>query len=175
MRKFFKAGLLLAGLLVMLTGCAKGNSGQAEVEVSDILAKIKEAYGENYLPDTELDEAMLGQMFNLDLSLVEAYAAEMPMISNHPDRVVIVKAKEGKGREVEEQLKAARKVLVEDSFQYPANMPKVESSQVVREGDYVGFLLVGAVNENWDASEEEQLTFAQEETQKAVDAFQSFF
>lgn len=175
MKRFLVQGIAFVMFVLALAGCARGNSGQAEVEVSDILAKIQEAYGENYLPDTEVDEAMLGQLFNLDMSLVEAYVAEMPMISNHPDRVVVIKAKEGKGSEVEEQLTAARKILVEDSFQYPANMPKVQSSQVVRNGDYVAFLLVGAINENLDASEEDQLAFAQEETQKAVDAFESFF
>ena len=168
-------GALLIGMLFVLAGCAGGNKGQAEVDVSDILTAVQEAYGEDYLPDTDLDESMFSDRYGIDLTHVEAYVAQMPMISAHPDQVVIVKAKEGKGEEIETQLKSVQKVLQEDSFQYPANMPKVNASQVVRNGDYVAFLLVGAVNEDLDSSEEDQLAFAKEQTQKAVDAFHSFF
>lgn len=168
-------GVLLFCVLFLLAGCAGGNKGQAEVDVSDILSAVQEAYGEDYLPNAELDENMLSDRYGIDLTMVEAYAAEMPMISFHPDQVVIIKAKEGKGEEIEEKLKSAQKTLIEDSFQYPANLPKVNASQVVREGDYVAFLLVGAVNEDLDSSEEDQLAFAKEQTQKAVDAFESFF
>lgn len=160
---------------LLLGGCGKKETVQKDVNLDDIMAKIREAYGENYLPNMELDSAMLEEQMGLDTSLMEQVKAEMPMIGFHPDRVIVVKAQEGKGEEVEAQLNAYRDVLVEDSFQYPANLAKTEASQVVRQGDYVAFLLVGAPNENMDASEEEQLKFAQEETQKAVDAFNSFF
>ena len=42
-------------------------------------------------------------------------------------------------------------------------------------GDYAAFLLVGAVDENMDASQEEAVKFAQKEVQKAVDAFYLMF
>ena len=169
-------GMLLCCLFV-LAGCGKSATEEAAVNVdlNEVMTKIREAYGENYLPNAAIDNQTLQDMFGLDLTLIEEAVAEMPMIGFHPDRVIVIKAVEGKGEDVEAQLTALRTTLVDDSFQYHANIAKTEASQVVRHGDYVAFLLVGAPNDNMDASEEEQLKFAQEETQKAVDAFNSFF
>lgn len=165
--------MMFAGVLA---GC--GNSGSAtqkDVPVEDILQAVKDAYGENYLPDTAVDEVTLEEMLGIDTEDMETVVAEMPMIGFHPDRVIIAKAKEGKGAEVEEEFLDFKEYLVEESFMYPANMAKTKAAEVVRNGDYVAFLLVGAANENMDASEEEQLKFAQEQTKIAVDAFNSVF
>jgi len=178
MKKLHVVLCMLLCCIFVLAGCGKGTSGQTasvDVELEDIMAKIREAYGENYLPNAAIEEEMLKDMFGLDLELIEDVVAEMPMIGFHPDRVILIEAEDGKGEEVEEQLNTLRTTLVEDSFQYPANIAKTEASQVVRHGDYVAFLLVGAPNDNMDASEEEQLEFAKAETQKAVDVFNSFF
>ena len=57
MRKGWIVGcmFLMAGLLA---GC-KGSTTQKEPPVEDILKAVQETYGENYLPDTDLDEEML--------------------------------------------------------------------------------------------------------------------
>ena len=170
--------MVLAVLLLVaaLTGCGgKDSAAQKDVPVEEILQAVKDAYGEAYLPNTELDEAMLADMYGLDMSLIESFVAEMPMIGFHPDRVIIAKAVTGKGEELETAFKELQEYLIQDSFMYPANIAKTQASEVVRNGDYVAFLLVGAANENMEASEEEQLKFAEEETQKAVDAFESCF
>ena len=59
------------------------------------------------------------------------------MISVHLDTFVALKAKEGKGGEVEKLLADYRTRFVEDSMQYPMNISKVQASEVVRHGDYV--------------------------------------
>ena len=175
-----KIGIMIMTVLLLvgsLMGCA-GKASEAEqknVAVEDILQAIKDAYGESYLPNAELDETMLTDMYGLDMSLIESFVAEMPMIGFHPDRVIVAKAAEGKGEELETAFKGIQEYLIQDSFMYPANIAKTQASEVVRSGDYVAFLLVGAANENMEASEEEQLKFAEEETQKAVDAFYSMF
>ena len=51
---------------------------------------------------------------------------------------------------------------------YPANIAKVNASQVLRNGDTVCFLLAGAVNEDMDASEEDAQKFAEAEVQRAL-------
>ena len=58
---------------------------------------------------------------------------------------------------------------------YPMNYAKTQACQVVRKGDYAALFLVGAIDMREDASEEEQLSFAKEEVQKAVDAFEGCF
>lgn len=173
MRKGWIAGcvLLLAGMLV---GC-KGSTTQKEPPVEDILKAVQEAYGGDYLPDTDLDEEMLSQFIGIDTSLIDSFAAQMPMVGVHPDRVIIAKATEGKGDELEKELLALQTRLQEDELIYPINIAKTQAAQVVRKGDYVAFFLVGAVDEREDATEEEQLSFAKDEVQKAVDAFESCF
>lgn len=59
-------------------------------------------------------------------------------------------------------------------MQYPGNMAKVNASRVLRHGDYVFFLMLGAID---DAAEtdEQAATFAEEQTQIAVDAIEAVF
>lgn len=166
--------LLALGLLIACGG--KETTTEAkEVPVEDILQAVKDAYGENYLPDTAIDAETLGGMYDINMDLIAELASELPMIGVHPDRVIIAKAVDGKGEELEAEFQALRDYLVEDSFMYPINMAKTQAAQVVRNGDYVAFLLVGAPNDNLDASEEEQLKFAEEQTKIGVDAFNACF
>ena len=146
----------------------------SEISVASILDKIKAAYGEDYLPNVPLDEEMVKETFKLDLGLVEEYVAEMPMIGVHPDKVLIVKAKDGKVEDVVAQLEAARTDMIENGLHYPMNLEKVQSAKVVSKGNYAAFLLVGSAN-NMSDDEEERLKFAEDEVQKAVTAFNSMF
>lgn len=177
MRKGKSIGLAFVLLILMtgiLTGC-KGSTAQKEPTVEDILKAVQEAYGEDYLPDTDLDEEMLSQLMGVNTDLIDSFAAQVPMISVHPDRVIIAKAAEGKGDELEEEFIRVKTNLQEDELVYPTNIAKTQAAQVVRKGDYVALFLVGAVDDREDATEEEQLSFAEEEVQKAVDAFEGCF
>ena len=177
MRKEKSIGLAF-GLLILITGLftgCKGSPAQKEPPVEDILKAVQEAYGEDYLPDTDLDEEMLSQIMGVNTDLIDSFAAQMPMISVHPDRVIIAKAAEGKGDELEEELLKVRTRLQEEELIYPINIAKTQACKVVQKGDYAALFLVGAVDDREDATEEEQLSFAEEEVQKAVDAFEGCF
>ena len=76
---------------------------------------------------------------------------------------------------MEKTLSAARDQLVENGMWYPANLAKVNASQVLRQGDYVVFMMLGAADPNMDASEEDAAKFAQEQMQIGVDAFNQLF
>ncbi len=142
--------------------------------VDEILDAIKEAYGESYLPNMEIDETMLTDTFGIDMSKVEDVAAEMPMIGFHPDRVIVIKAVSGEGEAIEEELNAAKETLINESLQYPANLAKVNATKVIRHGDYVCFLLVGAPDDVSE-TEEDAAKFAEDEVSKAVDAVNALF
>ena len=192
-KKVSLASLILAFGLIA-TGCGddkavenKNDSAENNIEqnqsenkenydfsVASILDEVKAAYGENYLPNTPIEEEMLKDTFKLDLGLVEEYVAEMPMIGFHPDKVLIVKAKEGKIEEVIAQLEAARTEMVENGMTYPANLEKIQSAKVVSHDNYAAFFLVGSAD-NMAEDEEERLKFAEDEVQKAVTAFNSMF
>lgn len=98
------------------------------------------------------------------------------MISVHVDTFVAIRAKEGKGGDVEKLLGDYRTRLVDDSMQYPMNISKVQASEVVRHGDYVFFVMLGTASEEaQEQGEEAALQSAQEENKKAVDAINAFF
>lgn len=170
-QKIFFSVMLILAVLAAAVGCS---APAPDYSAQEILDAIKAAYGDDYLPETALSQEELTQAFGLDMSLVEDFAAEMPMISFHPDRVVIIKAVEGQGEAVEQALTSARENLLENAFFYPANLPKVNASKVVRNGDYVAFLMVGAVDDV-SQTEEEMAQFAEAEVQKGVDAFNALF
>lgn len=161
-----------------MSGSASGESSAPEEiqpTLEEVHTAVKNAYGDNYLPNMPMDETALTEMVGVNMENVEEFIAESPMISAQVDTFIAIKAKEGKGEEVEKELNAYRDKLVNDSFQYPMNMPKVNASQVIRKGDYVFFVMLGAINDAMDVTEEEAAKFAQEQIQIGVDAIEAVF
>ena len=140
-----------------------------------ILGKIREAYGDDYLPNELIPGEMIESVFGLTEDMYSAVTAEMPMISAYPDTVVVVEAKEGKVDDVEAALNAYRDYQVNEALQYPMNVAKVNASKVVKNGNFVAFIMAGAIDERGDVSDEDMASFAQEQTQIGVDAFNSCF
>lgn len=151
------------------------SSNSSDITVDDILSSIKAAYGESYMPNVEILPDFLELEFGLTSDMYVEVKAEQPMIGTHADRVVIVKAAEGKTDDVETALIAAKENKINDTLQYPMNLPKINATKVVRNEDFVCFLLVGALNDNVDATEEEAMQFAEDEVQKGVNAFNDLF
>ena len=66
--------------------------------------------------------------------------------------------------------------VVDNSINYPMNVAKVQSAKVVRYDDYVFYVMLGGYNdENPDATEEENVKFAQDQIQLGLDTIASFF
>lgn len=195
MKRIIVALVLFGILATMVVGCTRNNSssssssssstsssaldssseGAVEVALEDLSQAVKDAYGDDYVPSMTYDETMIAETFGLNMDNVDSFIGEGPMMSAHVDQMLIVKAKEGKGEEVEKELQAYRQKLLDNSMQYPSNLAKVNAATVERMGDYVFFFMLGAFDEREDATEDEQLTFAQQEVQKAVDAVKGFF
>ena len=172
----FMAASLAAASLTGCSGSSSSNETSAQETVADVLKDIKEAYGENYVPDSAVDEQMLSDIIGLSPDLYESYVAEMPMISTFVETFIGVKAKEGKGEEAEKALNAYRDQLVNDTMQYPINVAKIQASQVIRHGDYVFFVMLGAPSdEAIEEGDEEALKSAAENNQIAVDIIDGYF
>lgn len=62
---------------------------------------------------------MLNDVIDLSPELCESYVAEMPMISTFVETFIGVKAKEGKGDDVEKALTEYRERLVGDTMRIP--------------------------------------------------------
>lgn len=186
MKRWIVLCLALALSLTMMAGCSQ-NSGSAqggqdaqqeqvkEPELDDIVQAVKDTYGENYLPSMAIDEQMLTDVYGVNMDNVDNFYAEGPMISAHVDTFIAVKAKEGKGEEVQKELQAYLDYEQENAMQYPMNTAKVQAAQVVRYGDYVFYVMLGGYDDNADATEEESVTFAKDQVQKGLDAIADFF
>lgn len=192
MKKFTQnkqlAAVIMAASLALasLTGCSSPSAGkeptsqetEAAVSVSldDVLNKVKEAYGEGYIPSTAMDEQMLNDIIGLSPELYESYVAEMPMISTFVETFIGVKAKEGQGDGVEKALTEYRDRLVNDTMQYPMNVSKIQASQVVRHGDYVFFVMLGGPDDAaLEQGDEAALKSAEENNKIAIDVIDGFF
>lgn len=147
----------------------------SDVDVTKILDTIKEAYGDDYLPNMPVEKEYLVSVMGLEEGSFTDFAGELPMISAHADMAVIVKAADGKAADVKAKLEAYRTMLIEDSFQYPMNLAKINASKVLENGDYLGFIILGAFGDEEEEDESKQAAFAEEQVKIGVDAFNSCF
>ena len=191
MKKQLTALFMAAALAAAsLTGCGENNGSSStpttqettapetakEVSLDDLLNDIKNAYGENYIPNSPLDEQMLSDVIGLSPELYDAFVAETPMISTFVETFIGVKAKEGKGDDVEAALNAYRDNLLSDTMQYPMNVAKIQASQVVRYGDYSFFVMLGGPDDAaMEESDEAALESAKENNQIAIDIIDGYF
>lgn len=180
-----KAVVLLMVFLssFMLAACGKkddstsdgnddnGNAAFGEASMEELKAAVVDVLGENYWPNTVVEEEMFSQIYGVTSDMYEEYFAESPMISVNVDTLIIVKAKEGKVSEVEDALNAYRDNLVNDTMQYPMNISKIQSSRIETFGNYVCFVQLGADVTEYD--EEAAILHCQEENEKAIDAIRT--
>ena len=171
-----KKMLTFALSICMIFAISACGSSEEDVDLNTdgILESIREVYGEQYLCDTAIPEDILTGVFKINMDDVEQISTEMPVIGFHPDKVVIVKAKEGKVDLIEQGFMEAQTYYKNEAAMYPANIAKVNASQIIKQGDYIMFLLVGAPDDG-TLTEEDALVFAKDETQKAVDAVNALF
>lgn len=149
---------------------------QADETLTSVLNDIKEAYGDNYVPNSELDAQMLEDIVGLTPDLYDSAVAEMPMINTFVETFIGVKASEGNGDQAEQILNEYRDRLVSDTMQYPMNIAKLQASEVVRHGDYIFFVMLGAPDDAaMEQGDEAALQSAIENNQIAVSAIDKNF
>lgn len=143
--------------------------------LADAYTAIREVYGEDYLPNMEIPAELLETVYGINPEYVAQVVAEQPMIGMHPDLFIGIEATEGNADAVEEALKSYQDYLINESMQYPMNLAKVSACEVLRYDNYVFLVMLGAINEDMDASEEDAAAFAKAEMQKAVEALDAVF
>ena len=175
MNRKFKFILLMIIMSGLLLGCTAKNDdeGQEDVSISKVHEKIKEELGEDYFPSMELTVDELADRTGIDRANVEEAIAEIPMMSVHVDTFIAIEAKDADA--VEASLNAYHKDLQDQASNYPMNIAKVNASKVVRHGDYVFFVMLGAMDDVNDPDSSEAATFAKKENQRAIDVIDSFF
>lgn len=147
---------------------SKPDAQTNDVALEDIHTAIKDLFGENYLPSMPLDTEYLELTYGVSPEWIESYIAEIPMISFHVDTLIAIKAVDGQADNVQAALDDYRAYIVENSLQYPANVPKVKASRVYRAGDYVFFIMLGVIPDEYMDDEEGAYNVAVENNEKVV-------
>lgn len=151
-------------------------TSKKDISLSDIHNEVKQAYGEEYLPNMQYDDVFIEDTLGLSEDDYDEIIAEGSLVSVNVDTFIAVKAKEGKGDAVADKIEAYRDYLVNDAMMYPANEEKIKASKYIRHGDYVFFTCLGKVDAyNQDLSDEDIRKEAEEKNQKAEDTINGFF
>ena len=87
-----------------------------------------------------------------------------------------IEAADSAADDVETALNAYRDGLLENSLQYPMNLPKIQASQVVRHDNFVFFVMLGAPDDaSLEEGDEAALESAVENNQIAIDIINANF
>ena len=162
-------------VVCLLMGCTRGNT-HVEEETSgirdDVSAKVlveavASELGDEYWADMELAPEYLEDWYGISSDLYEEYYGQTPMISANVDALIVVKAAEDKKEKVEDALRAYRDKLVNDTMQYPSNIPKIQASMIETYGNYVCFVQLGGSMNNQE-DEEEAMKVCMEANEQAL-------
>lgn len=138
--------------------------------VQNIYQAVVENYGSAYLPEMQVqdDEVFMQDVFKLDASWYDAAIVEIPLMSAHVDTFAILHTTEGNLENVKNAFDAYKESLVNDSRQYPMNMPKVQSAVVqTLDDEYVMFsILSGLAYVDMEETDEAVIMAAYEESSR---------
>lgn len=163
--------LLMLFVSLLLIGCTPAGAGNYTEEQFDrAVEAVKTEYGEDYIPSAEINLQQLEEVYKINIDWIKKSFAEGPMMSLNTDMFVAILATDGNVDKVEEALLDYKEYLINESFQYPMNMPKVKATQVVKKGNLVFLLVLGKYDERQEPTEEQALKFAQDEIQRGIDA-----
>ncbi len=175
--------LALAAVLAvsMLVSCG-GEPKAADVSIDELHTALKDAFGEQYYPNTPLDAQMLEATYGVKPEWVEEFVAEIPMIMVNIDTLIIVKPTEGNQENVEKALTDYLNFQKEDGMAYPKDVQKIQAAEVYTEGGYVFFFMIGTVSDDilFMEGEPEEIEAAQyaafaANTEKAKDTVHKLF
>lgn len=164
-------------MLLSLAACGKGadNGGTTTMTPAEIEQKIAEAVGkDNYLCDIDIDKDYLQNVYRLDLSKVESYAAKQNSIASvNPDTVIVLKTKDGYAADAVKALNEGYAQMVSYIRQYPFGTAKVLNARLYQSGDYVIYVIAGASYDGEDSEAENKLALS--EYAKIDEAVKSVF
>lgn len=117
---------------------------------------VKKAYGKKYIPNMKLSKSEITSRFSVSSKWYSSAFAEIPMISTHVDTLAIFKAKDSASKKkIVSKLKAYRKSQIDNTLQYPMNVPKIQASKIYTNGNYVCFIMLGQISNSIEESGDE--------------------
>lgn len=147
MKRFMAALLSVMMVATLFAGCGKKTdepvAGGKTPAVADVYEAVVKAIGEENLPGLiDGDAAILEQFYGLKEEEVVEYSFHMPMMNVQADEIFIAKVEGGKTEAVEAAIEKRKADLDATWKQYlPAVYEIVQKAQVVKNGDYVMFVV----------------------------------
>ena len=158
----------------------EGDPVDEVISAADAIAAVLiDTYGESYLATQMMDAEMLEMIYGITPDMYDDCFAAMPMMMTHVDEVVMLHADDT--APLLEKLNARRDFLAADMMQYPANLPRLGTAQVVDfENGWVGLFILGgqadmALIESWGEDNEQAIAYYTEQNQKGIDALKQYF
>lgn len=170
-----KRWLTACMVVCFLTGCSKTGSSAVgteagyrdDVSTQTLVEAVASELEDDYWADEELPPELLDDWYGISDDMYDEYYGQTPMISSNVDALIVVKASDGKLTDVEDALDTYRESMVQDTFQYPVNIPKIQASEIRTFGSYVCFVQLGA-DMNGVEDEEEAVKVCQEMNGRAL-------
>lgn len=152
------------------------NLSTATPEINSVFEAVSNAYGEDFYADSERDEAFLTEKVGVNMDDVESFFCNTATDTKHPDIFVGVKAKDSSAADsVETAFEDYRESLVNGyKADTSVNSHKVNSSEVIRHGNYVFLVMLGRTDDTI-TDVNDAMTFAKDQVKIAVDKIAEFF
>lgn len=144
-----------------------------QVDLQAVREKMKEIYGTSY-PEESMTREEVEAMTKVPTELIDEVVADKSKADDKADAFIAIKAKEGKGEDLLGAMEVYLRSVQSMTSQYPNDLPKLNAAQLVHEGDYVFFVMLGTekLDEQTSLPSNEHAT---EQIQKGVDAIREFF
>lgn len=126
--------------------------------------------GENYWPDTLLNNEELAERTGISDNMYEDFLAEYQHTEAGIDMMILIDAKEDEIPVIENYLNEYRELLLRIYEQQPQNKAKVEASRIEVIDHYICYVQLGADISDLEAQgEEAMISYCQQENEKALD------
>lgn len=145
----------------------------ADQMLQNVHQAVQEVFAAFYPSGMQMqdDATFMQETLKLDAAWYDSAIVEVPMLSMSVDTFAVVHATEGNLDNVVNAFNAYKDYLINDSFQYPMNMPKIQAATVGSTGEYAYFIILSGMANVDDMEEnvENQIKAYEESNKIAID------
>lgn len=141
--------------------------------MDELRSMVVDILGENYWPDTLLNEEELAERTGISESMYENFLAEYQHTEAGIDMMILIEAKQDEVETVEKYLNDYRELLLKIYEQQPQNEAKIFASRIETIDNYVCYVQLGAdISSLVQKGREEMINYCQQENERALDVLE---
>lgn len=153
---------------------ADESASTTTVSAADIGKAVADEYGDEYIPDTEIDADYLEAAYGIKPDWYDDFYGQVPMIGVNVDTFIAVKAKSANVSDVEKALNDYADYYKNDAQKYPKDIAKADACRVYTKGNYVFFIMLGfPTDEVENMDDAAQVKYYTEQNDRAVKVIDS--